>query len=57
MEEYKMRIHTRFFAVSISNGRFNFRIGSYDHGINGRIAINQSFIALTWGVSRWCLTK
>lgn len=50
-----MRIHTRFFAVRVGGGRVSFRIGSYDHGVSGKVARGQSHLALTWGIARWTL--
>lgn len=51
-----MKIRTRFFAITVRADRLYIRIGSKEHGVEGKIARLGSFARLNWGVASWTVS-
>lgn len=52
-----MKIKTRFFAITVKADRLYIRIGSKEHGVEGKIARIGSYARLNWGVASWTLAQ
>lgn len=50
-----MKIKSRFFAITVKADRLYLRIGSREHGVEGKIARIGSYARLNWGVASWTL--
>ena len=48
-----MKIRTRFFAITLKAHRLYVRIGTPDHGVEGKIARLGSYARFNWGVASW----
>ena len=54
-KDQTMKIKTRFFAITVKADRLYVRIGSKEHGVEGKIARIGSYARFNWGVASWTL--
>ena len=49
----KIRINTHLFAITVKANHLYIRIGSKEHGVEGKLARIGSYARLNWGVASW----
>ena len=52
-----MRINTRLFAITIRADRLYIRIGTKEHGVEGKIAHIGTYARFNWGIACWMVKR